>query len=220
MLEQALGSPNQFFFDTEYLKVSKGGNVSLDFISIGIVPQYRGMPEFYAISTDFDPSIVPEGNFVEGIVMPRLELPPEDRARLWNKEIYMPHKSIGPAIAKYLGTYNEATMWAYKDSKDRDMMELLFDGTDPSVALEHIYGCKETLFADLETFIRWSGAKEIPERSEVFKHNGLWDARWHRDIFWHLKNNYLPKPSLTSAMEQARGQMALVTEQPSLQPEM
>ena len=151
----------RFWLDCEFME---GG--SLDLISIGVVSE-NGV-EYYAVNSGFD----------------------ENKADQWVKDNILP----------VLGTHDRKS----RDEIKRDLIEFVGDcapefwsyfGAHDWVVLCNLFGglfnlpkkwphyCK-----DLKQWTDDLGDPELPTMVMSKRHNALFDARWHREVYYFLIN--------------------------------
>ncbi|HVE77002.1 MAG TPA: 3'-5' exoribonuclease [Actinomycetota bacterium] len=150
----------RYFFDTEF---SDTGKV-IDLISIGIVDE-EGR-EFYAISEEFDRSLV--NAWVQANVIPKLEPP----GPLWK-----PRATIRDEIVSFVADA-EPEFWAYNAAYDW-------------VALCQLFGPLTAIPANWPRFVRdlreWVARLDVTPLEETEDpHHALADARYNRRMFDYL----------------------------------
>lgn len=105
----------RFFYDTEFIERDEAGHHWLDLVSIGIVSE-DGAREFYAVSTEFDPSYaVP---WVRRNVLDRLPSP--------SSPAWMSRERIRDEVARFLITDGAPELWAWYAAYDHVALCQLF----------------------------------------------------------------------------------------------
>jgi hypothetical protein len=192
-LEAALRAKHHFFYDPEYLKQVGTNSITFHLISMGIVSANPAQSEYYAISSDFDPELVPKGGgLVELGVMPRLVLDPSMNTRLTNESM---RKGAVSYLRSLVPDGEGITLWSYKSQNDITIWEQLCstDRALGQVDPENYFLAQglDVRFADLANYQAYLQARKIPKRDPETMHNALIDARWHRDVFMHLHEEHL-----------------------------
>jgi hypothetical protein len=168
----------RFFLDSEFNEHAKP--YALDPISISLVPEEKAAPDFYGVSSEFDPSkITPwlQDNVVK-------HLPPEDERRT--------NAEIRDEMIDYLKTFPKADkveIWAYNGATDQVVMANFFGGLTHMRQAFNDAGFPRVEFRDMKELVRATGEKLPPPENA---HDCHADALWTRDLFNHLEPK-LPK---------------------------
>ena len=153
----------RYFFDTEFIEDGR----TIDLVSIGVVDEDGR--EFYAVSTEFDPSKA--GPWVRSHVLDKLPPP--------SSKVYRSRTQIRESLLAYLlapGT--EIELWAWYASYDH-------------VALAQLWGTMPQLPRSIPRFTRelrqrWEDAGKPPlPPAPADAHDALADAR-HNLVRWRI----------------------------------
>jgi 3' exoribonuclease, RNase T-like len=151
----------RYFFDTEFIEDGR----TIDLVSIGVVDEHGR--EFYAVSTEFDPSKA--GPWVRAHVLDKLPPP--------SSPVYRSRREIRDSLLEYLtAPGEEIELWAWYASYDH-------------VALAQLWGTMPQLPRAIPRFTRelrqrWEDAGKPalpPTPSDA--HDALADAR-HNLVRW------------------------------------
>lgn len=152
--------PRIVTYDTEFIEDGS----TIDLISIAAVDD-QGL-EFYAISTEFDPSKA--GDWVQENVLP--QLPPRTDPR------WMSRKEIRATLYWYLVGYGPVELWAYYGAYDH-------------VCLAQLWGRMVDLRAPIPMYTHelmqlWQDAGCPPKPPQsTNQHDALVDARWNMELY-------------------------------------
>ena len=151
----------KFWFDCEFQDSDK-----LELISIGMVSE-NGV-EYYAVSSEFN----------------------EEGTDFWNKDNVLPvlgttdRMSIGEIksdLIEFVGNC-EPEFWSYFGAHDWVVLCNLFDGLF-ELPNNWPHYCK-----DLKQWADDLGNPTLPTMLMYKRHNSLFDARWHREVWYFLEN--------------------------------
>lgn len=161
----------RFFLDSEFNE--HAARFAIDPISVALVPENQQQPNFYAVSSDFDPrAITPwlQDNVV-------VHLPPP-QARL-------PNDAIRDAIVDYLkkiapAQVGRVEIWAHNGATDQVVLASFFGGLMGLRRAFNAAGLPSPEFRDTKELVRATGHRIAPPQNA---HDCLVDALWTRDLF-------------------------------------
>ena len=160
-------SVQRYFYDTEFIERMDDGHHWLDLVSIGAVSE-DGEREFYAVSTEFDPSRA--GPWVRRNVLDQL---PSQSSPVWKSRA-----RIRDEITAFLTADGEPELWAWYGAYDH-------------VVFCQLFGMMPVLPPALPRFTRdlrqlWedAGKPKLPSPPRG-SHDALVDAR-HNLVRWRV----------------------------------
>lgn len=167
----------KYTYDCEFIEDGR----TIDLISIGMVNMDTGA-EFYAVSEEFDTRAVAKHNWLMDNVMTSIEHDqfivtvaegfPVVRDIYVTDPARMPRWQIAQGILDFIGTDNNAELWAWYGAYDHVALAQLFG---PMVHLPP----KVPMFTnDIKTLVKRAGNPRLPEQP-AGNHNALEDARWN-----------------------------------------
>lgn len=156
----------KYFLDTEFIE--SGPRKPIQLISIGIVAEDGS--QFYAISSEFDPSWASQ--WVHENVLDHLEAKDAEPRRT------LPQ--IAEAIRAFVGSDAAPEFWGYYADYDWVVFAQLF-GTMMDLPKGFPMYCR-----DLKQWCDQLGNPKLPEQSST-EHNALHDARWNK-VAWEFLN--------------------------------
>lgn len=153
----------KLFYDTEFIE----DGVTIDLISIAVVDE-KGR-EFYAISSEFDPSKASKW-VVDNVLV---HLPSEEEHPRYTKA------EIREQLLEFVGK-RRPEWWAYYCSYDHVALAQLFG---KMIDLPDNWP-KYTL--DLKQYADFLGVRRMPKKGKVV-HDALADSHWNKTLYEHLE---------------------------------
>lgn len=173
----------KYFLDTEFIEDGK----TIDLISIGIVAEDGR--EYYAVSTEFDPSkaskwvlenvLAPMGISKKGWIATPDLLSPVQKTH-WSAQRSL--KQIGEEILTFLDplTHGKPEFWGYYSDYDWVVFCQIWGTMMDLPPGFPMYCC------DLKQWSDQLGASSLPDQNDA-EHNALNDARWNKQV-WNFLN--------------------------------
>jgi hypothetical protein len=156
----------RYFLDTEFYEDGQ----TIDLISIGVVADDGR--EFYAVNRDARLDRV--SDWVRAHVLP--QLPPYSDAAWCSRAL------IRDKLQAFVLPNPSPEIWAYYADYDWVALAQLF-GTMMGLPKHFPMYCM-----DLKQLSVLLGNPDHP-KEPLGEHNALSDARWNRDLYWHLRNH-------------------------------
>lgn len=170
----------KYYFDTEFIEDGK----TIDLISIGIVA--ADDRELYLANSNCDLS--KSSQWVRDNVLIPMDIDfsiPSLPMRPIAPEFWIPRSNIAQQVIEFCNpeVYGKPEFWAYYADYDHIVLCQLFGTMDKLPVGFPMYT------KDLKQTIDELGNPPIKEQSDSL-HNALSDARWIRDTYLYLKENY------------------------------